>query len=169
MYFLNKLDESVDKISRIFMWIYAVTAIITIYEIFMRYILNSPTVWVHETVTYLGGFCLVLANNFCIKNDLHMRVDILYNVVSPRTKNVLNIFHNLCGIFLFVSLVYGTYFMFDKSWFTPMGDLRLERTGSAWNPIYPAILKAFLLFSLAICCLQHLKKLINCFVIKNHV
>lgn len=128
-------------------WLYALVVIISIWEIFMRYVFNDPTEWVHETVTFIVGFCLLLGNNYCMSRDSHMRVDLLYSNAGPKLKYVLEIFNTTAQVILFALLVYVSFLITQKAWFTPLGELRLQRTGSPLNPPYPALLKLLLLLS----------------------
>lgn len=44
---------------------------------------------------------------------------------------------------------------------TPAGEFRLETSGSAWNPVYPGLLKVFLLVVLVALALQFVVLAIN--------
>jgi hypothetical protein len=44
--------------------------------------------------------------------------------------------------------------MVGRAAFRPDGSFRLERSGSAWDPVYPGAMKVFLLVVLAVMAVQ---------------
>jgi TRAP-type C4-dicarboxylate transport system permease small subunit len=49
---------------------------------------------------------------------------------------------------------YAMYYMTTRAIFTPAGDLYMQRSGSAWNSIWPTITKIFILFVFLVLILQ---------------
>ena len=101
----NKFENAIDRFSISLgdkiAWLYVGVVAVSMYEIFMRYLFNNPTEWVHETVTYTVGLCVIVANNYCMSKDLHMRVDLIYSNAKPMLKFCLKIFNNVAMIVLF--------------------------------------------------------------------
>jgi tripartite ATP-independent transporter DctM subunit len=62
--------------------------------------------------------------------------------------------NGLLALFFAVAIAYAAYTMVEKSWWTPQGDIRLERSGSAWNPITPAVIKLALLVTSIVLAVQ---------------
>lgn len=64
-------------------------AVITTYEVLMRYFLNRPTVWVTES----SGYLLILATMFGAVYTLywrgHINITLLYRRFTPRTQTIL--------------------------------------------------------------------------------
>lgn len=154
--FITRLDSYIDRLGNIIAWAFLVSVAISFYEIASRYLFDSPTIWVHETTIMICALCMAYGGTYCLARDSHIRIRILYDAVGEKGKRVLDIINALLTLFFCVLLTYAAYIMTEKALFTPMGDWRLETTGSAWNPIYPAIVKFFLFAVLILMSLQSL-------------
>lgn len=157
----NWLDRAMYRLGDAASLFFIVTACISFYEIVMRYAFNSPTIWVHETASFIGGTLFVLGGSYALATNRHVRVVLLYDVVSETTRKVLNVFHHLMGMLFSALMVYASYHMTKSAWYTPWGDLRPETSGSAWDPAFPAYIKLFILIIFSIMFLQFLLHLIQ--------
>ncbi len=154
---LDKVIEWIgEKLSIIFLFIVA----ITFYEVMMRYFFDSPTIWVHELAMFLGGSLFVLGGAYALANDKHVRVVLLYDNVSLKTRRFLNVFHHIMGLIFSVMMVWASYRMAKESWFKPWGDMQLETSGTAWDTHFPAYLKAIIFVTMIILTVQFVLKLI---------
>lgn len=154
------LDRIIEKIGEYLSLIFLFIVIISFFEILMRYLFNSPTSWVHETASFLGGCLFVFGGAYAISIDKHVRVVLLYDNVSAKTKTYLNLFHHIVGMAFSVMMVWASYLMVMDSWFAPWGELRLQTSGSAWNPAFPAYLKGIIFLTMIILSIQFFLKLI---------
>jgi len=157
----NILDKAIAKISELFSLLFVFTVIISFYEVASRYLFNAPTIWVHETASFIGGALFVIGGAYALATDKHVRVVLIYDSVSQKTKHYLNIFHHLAGLLFSGLLIYAAWQTVQNSWFTPWGDVRLETSGSAWNPPFPALLKGIILFTVCLMFIQFILHLIN--------
>jgi TRAP-type mannitol/chloroaromatic compound transport system permease small subunit len=84
------------------------------YEVIARYVFNSPTNWVHEAMFLMFGMQYLLAGAYALREDAHVRVDVIYLMLSDRTKVVTDL---ITSVFFFVFavtlLVTGYIFMKD--------------------------------------------------------
>lgn len=154
------LDRCILWIGNLLSLLFVVTVAISFFEILMRYLFNAPTIWVHESASFIGGSLFVLGGAYALANNKHVRVVLIYDLVSERARCCLNIFHSMAGIVLTTLLSYGAWMMVEGAWFTPLGDLQLETSGSAWNPPFPALLKAQILLIVGVMFIQFLLHLI---------
>ena len=157
----NLLDRLILRIGNLLSLLFIFTVAISFYEIVMRYIFNAPTMWVHESASFIGGSLFVVGGAYALANNKHVRVVLIYDQVSERTRHYLNIFHHLAGLAFTGMLVYGAWEITYSSWVTPFGDIRLETSGSAWDPAFPSLLKAVILVVVCIMFIQFLLHLIN--------
>ncbi len=108
----------VDKINR---WVgnyvayWAVIAVfIYYYEVIARYVFNAPTNWAHEGMFLMFGMQYLLAGGYALLEDSHVRVDVLYENCSFRTKAIIDI---VTSVFFFIFagalLVTGWIFLVD--------------------------------------------------------
>jgi TRAP-type C4-dicarboxylate transport system permease small subunit len=157
----NGLDKLLARVSEMLSYLFVFTVIISFYEVLSRYLFDSPTIWVHETASFIGGSLFVIGGAYALATDKHVRVVLLYDIVSQKTRHYLNLFHHIAGLFFSGMLVYGAYQMVANSWFTPWGDVHLETSGTAWNPPFPALLKGLILFTVILIFIQFVLHLIN--------
>ena len=78
------------------------------FELTMRYVFSAPTIWVHETSSYLYGALAILAGAYVLHHGLHIKVDVVYGRFSPRARAILDSFTFMCFfVFVGVVLIYG--------------------------------------------------------------
>ncbi|WP_428773890.1 TRAP transporter small permease subunit [Vibrio sp.] len=157
----NTLDKVIAKLSEILSLLFVFTVIISFYEVASRYLFNAPTIWVHESASFIGGALFVLGGAYALATDKHVRVVLIYDAVSEKTKHYLNIFHHLAGLLFSGLLTYAAWQMVTNSWLTPWGEVRLETSGTAWNPPFPALLKGLILVTVVLMFIQFTLHLIN--------
>ncbi|MEL7291550.1 MAG: TRAP transporter small permease subunit [Pseudomonadota bacterium] len=157
----NILDKAITKVSEILSLLFAFTVIISFYEVVSRYVFDAPTIWVHETASFIGGSLFVIGGAYALATDKHVRVVLIYDSVSQRTKHYLNIFHHLAGLLFSGLLIYAAWQMVNSSWFAPWGELKLETSGTAWDPAFPALLKGLILLTVSVMFIQFVLHLIS--------
>lgn len=141
----NFLDRWILTVGNSLSLLFIVTVAISFYEIFMRYLFNAPTIWVHETASFIGGLLFVYGGIYTLANNKHIRVVLIYDLVSQHYKHYLNIFHHIMGLLFSGMLLFASYETAYSSWIKPWGSIQPETSGSAWDPVFPAYLKAIIL------------------------
>jgi len=76
------------------------------YEVIMRYFFNAPTRWAFELNIYLLCACALLAGGYCLLQEGHVRVDILYVRFSPRTKAIIDLVTSILFFCLCIVLIW---------------------------------------------------------------
>jgi len=148
------LSRAVLLLGKGFAGLFVISMVILIYEVVMRYVFNAPTIWVHETTVFLCAVGFVFGGLHSVSRNGHIRVVLLYDWVSERTRRCLDV-----GIYVACSLATGifSYALWPtvvKSFWSPSGAFRVVTSGSAWNPPYPSLLRAFLFVTLIATTLQ---------------
>jgi TRAP-type mannitol/chloroaromatic compound transport system permease small subunit len=69
------------------------------YEVLARYVFNSPTNWVHESMFLMFGMQYMLCGAYAYYTDQHVRVDVLYTRFSARGKAIADI---VTSVFFFI-------------------------------------------------------------------
>ena len=85
------------------------------YEVICRYVFNSPTNWAHEGMFLMFGMQYLLAGAFALRDNAHVRVDVLYANLSPRTRATLDL---VTSVFFFVfagALAWTGYIFFSDA------------------------------------------------------
>jgi len=107
--------------------VFALPAVM-LYEVVLRYIFNSPTIWVFEVSNFLFGGIIILGGGYLLLHKGHVSVDIIYNRLSVRGRAILD----LCTsplFFLFVGVL--MWQGIDMFW-TSLS--RWENSPSVWAP-----------------------------------
>lgn len=154
------LDSVIEKLGEWLSIIFLFVVIISFYEVLMRYLLNAPTIWVHETAAFLGGSLFVFGGAYALATDKHVRVVLIYDMVSAKTRAYLNVFHHIMGMIFSAMMVWASYSMVKSAWLAPWGEVRLETSASAWNPAFPAYLKAIIFITMIILTVQFVLRFI---------
>lgn len=76
-----------------------VLAFVVAFEVFSRYFLNKPTIWAYDLSLFLFGYIAALGGAYAQQQRAHINVDILYNKVSPRVRNIFNMLSFTLAIF----------------------------------------------------------------------
>ncbi|WP_138438485.1 TRAP transporter small permease subunit [Marinobacter alexandrii] len=155
------LDRAIVWLGKKLSLVFALIAVVSLYEIVRRYLFNSPTLWVHETVTFAGATLFVLGGLYALATDKHVRIVLVYDSMSPAVQRWLRVVHHLLGLLFSSLLLYASWFMAQSAVVAPWGGWRLETSGSAWNPPFPALLKVVIFVAVVILTLQFLLHLIR--------
>ncbi len=84
------------------------------YEVLARYVFNSPTNWAHESMFLMFGMQYLISGAYAFREDSHVRVDVVYQLLPERAKVVTDI---VTSVFFFIFagtlLVTGWIFLVD--------------------------------------------------------
>jgi TRAP-type mannitol/chloroaromatic compound transport system permease small subunit len=131
----------IDKLSRItgeYVAYWAALAVFAYYyEVIARYIFNSPTNWVHESMFLMFGIQYMLAGAYGYRDETHVRVDIVYSQLSARGRAFCDVMTSFF-FFLFsgTMLVTGWRFASDAM---AVGEHSFTEWGIEYWPVKLAI------------------------------
>ncbi|HJL53329.1 MAG TPA: TRAP transporter small permease subunit, partial [Arenicellales bacterium] len=89
------MDRFADATGRCVAWLTIAMMLITCLVVFLRYLLNTGSIALQESVTYLHGIVFLLGIAYTLKQKAHVRVDIIYQRLAPRTKAWLDLLGTL--------------------------------------------------------------------------
>jgi TRAP-type mannitol/chloroaromatic compound transport system permease small subunit len=81
------------------------------YEVVARFIFNSPTNWVHESMFLMFGMQYMMSGAYAYREDQHVRVDVVYSKFSPRGKAIADIITSVF-FFIFIGTLFVTSYRF---------------------------------------------------------
>ncbi|NWF57159.1 MAG: TRAP transporter small permease subunit [Syntrophaceae bacterium] len=146
--FVHRIDSISEWSGKIFSWLSLPLVLFMSYDVIMRYLFQAPTKWAYETTWMLYGALFILGGAYGLKHKLHVRVDILYNRWSSRTRAIFDflvyilIFFPVFYILVTHSMIYAYY-----SW-----EVLEVSYVSYWQPpVYPiktVMVVGFVLFAL---------------------
>lgn len=141
---------------------------ILVIEIFLRYALNAPTIWAHETVIFLTASAFVFGGLYVVARNTHIRVVLIYDYLPKPIRRHFDIAISFTCCLASGIFAWAAWKGVQRAIWTPAGDFRLETSGSAWNPPTPGLLKVFLLFILIVMTVQFLIFTVAYFKKKDH-
>ncbi|WP_208983508.1 TRAP transporter small permease subunit [Pannonibacter carbonis] len=150
----GRLGRLIDKGAIVFAAGIVLAMLILINEVFLRYVLNAPTIWAHETTIFLCGIAFLYGGLLCTARDRHIRVVLIYDFVPKGLRRYLDVVISLICAAASLMFAWAAWLMVARAAFRPDGTIRLERSGSAWDPAFPGLLKIFLLVIMSVMALQ---------------
>jgi len=108
-----------------------VLSVLIAYEVISRYAFQAPTPWAFEISYMLMGTCFLLAIAFCLQLRRHIRVDFLYDHVSPKKRASIDLMGFV--FFLLPMLVWCSWGLWV--YFLEAYKVNEVSGESAWNPI----------------------------------
>jgi len=155
------LGRWVDRGGLLFAAGIVLSMVILLNEVVLRYLFNAPTIWAHETTIFLCGAAFLYGGLYCTARDRHIRVVLIYDALPDRARRMLDVVISLICMVASGFFAFAAWLMVQKAAFRPDGSFRLERSGSAWDPVYPGLIKVFLLIVLGIMTVQFLILAVN--------
>jgi len=128
---MTRILHFIDSLSawsgKAFAWCIVILTFSTCYEVFVRYALNSPTVWAFDMSVQMYGALFMMSGAYALSQDAHVRGDVLYRLLSKRTQAkidlVLYILFLMPGAFALIYYGYGfaadSWFYKEVSWSSP--------------------------------------------------
>jgi len=86
------------------------------YEVFARYVFNSPTIWVLEINQYVMCAYIALTGGYVMSHNAHVNVEIFYEKFSPKRKALVNIVTSVCFYAVVLILLWKSGIMAWESW-----------------------------------------------------
>ena len=122
---IHAIEQLSIWIGRAFGWCILILTFSVAYEVFVRYVLNAPTVWVFDMMVQMYGALFVMAGPYALAQDTHVRADVIYRLLSPRRQARLDFL--LYIVFFFPGMVALVWF----GWEIAMDSWRYQEV--SWN------------------------------------
>lgn len=104
-----RVIETISQYSgRVFMWFTLALVLLLTMEVFMRYVLNNPTIFSYEISTMLGVTIACGGLAYTHLHNGHVRVDVIWRLLSPRGRAIADIV--TAFLFFFPVIFAITYF-----------------------------------------------------------
>jgi TRAP-type mannitol/chloroaromatic compound transport system permease small subunit len=65
---------------RAFGWCILILTLSVSYEVFVRYVLNAPTVWAFDMMIQMYGALFLMCGAYALAQDTHVRADVVYRL-----------------------------------------------------------------------------------------
>jgi len=130
--FFNLIDIISGKIGDGLSILIIVIMFFTTIEVVLRYVFNSPTIWVWPLSRQIFGVYILFAGIYAMSKNAHIRIEIIYNLLPKRMKQIAS----LLGMLSFISFM--GVLIWQGAW---MGQNSLSSGETAHGafriPLYP--------------------------------
>jgi len=93
------------------------------YEVIMRYLFNSPTIWVNEVSRFLQIWATYLALTYSFHKQDFIRITVIYDRLNDNGKKILDFIS-----FIFI-LIFSSFVVY-YGWLIAYDSLKVGRTSS---------------------------------------
>ncbi|MEQ3755649.1 MAG: TRAP transporter small permease subunit [Planktomarina sp.] len=77
-------------VGRSFGWCILILTLSVSYEVFVRYVLNSPTVWAFDMMIQMYGALFLMCGAYALAQDNHVRADVIYRLFPVKVQASLD-------------------------------------------------------------------------------
>ncbi|WP_116134678.1 TRAP transporter small permease subunit [Tropicimonas sp. IMCC34043] len=155
------LGRAINRFGIFFAIAILASAFMLFFEVIMRYVFNSPTTWVHETVVFLNACAFIFGGLYVAALNRHIRVVLIYDHLGGRLRRGFDIAISIACMISSGFFAWASWQAVKRAAWTPQGEIHIETSGSAWNPAYPGIIKIFLFVIMILLTIQFLILAIN--------
>jgi TRAP-type mannitol/chloroaromatic compound transport system permease small subunit len=106
------LDTFTDWTGRCIAWLLLVMVLTTVVVVVLRYALNQSAIVLQESVMYLHAVTFMLGIPFALKEDAHVRVDLIYGRLGARSRAAID----LAGHLLFLVPVALALLLYSRTY-----------------------------------------------------
>ena len=111
------IDKVSTWIGQFFSWLIVALTFMISWEVFSRYVLDSPHAWAFDVMSMMYGTLFMMAGAYTLSKNGHVRGDVLYGFFPPRLQAwldlILYIVFFIPGV---VALAYAGYGFAAESW-----------------------------------------------------
>jgi len=84
IFIIHSIEQLSIWVGRAFGWCILILTLSVAYEVFVRYVLNAPTVWVFDMMVQMYGALFLMAGPYALAQDTHVRADVFTRFLSTR-------------------------------------------------------------------------------------
>ena len=111
------IDRVSTWIGQFFSWLIVALTLMISWEVFSRYVLDSPHAWAFDVMSMMYGSLFMMAGAYTLSKNGHVRGDVLYGFFPPRLQAwfdlILYFVFFIPGVF---ALAYAGYGFAADSW-----------------------------------------------------
>ena len=150
------IDKLTDNIANGLLYILIVLIVLVFSTVFFRYVFNMSYIIIQEIIMYLHALIFMFGISYALKENSHVKIDVLYNTLNKRTQRVISI----AGLVSFILptalfIIYISIDMTTQSW------VILEGSSEAGGLNLVFILKSLIPISGVLIFLQGISELIK--------
>ena len=149
----NPVDRLSKQIGEKLSIVFLAAVLITAFEVVMRYVFNSPTIYVHDSAIALSAVGFIFGGAYALQRREHIRISVIYDLLPRPAQRLCDAIALTVTTFFVAVLTYAASKM-------ALTSLKLmETSGRAWDVPIPAFLKTMLAVGAALMLAQALVQL----------
>ena len=150
------IDKLTDNIANGLLYILIALILLVFFTVFFRYVFNMSYIIIQEIIMYLHALIFMFGISYALKENSHVKIDVLYNTLNKRIQRVISI----AGLVSFILptalfIIYISIDMVTQSW------MILEGSSEAGGLNLVFILKSLIPISGVLIFLQGISELIK--------
>ena len=102
---------------------FLVIVVLTLAQVFARYVLDSPLLWSEELVRLLLVWVVFLGSAVVCWDGRHLNVDTFYSRIPEKFRIVIRVFNALIAIFFLTVLAWYSLPLIQLEWIINMGSM----------------------------------------------
>ncbi|RMF41254.1 MAG: TRAP transporter small permease [Alphaproteobacteria bacterium] len=150
------IDRIALFIGRITMVLIISMTSVMLYEVFMRYVVEAPTLWANELTLWIGGYVFLFAGLYAMQQRCHIRIFLLYDAVPRWLQRTFDIIWVALLVVFAGFLIFGSYYQVFV-----IKLYKWEMFGTAFDPPIPATVQPMILIVIALVAIQAILNLIS--------
>lgn len=139
----QRIDTVFIRLGHLVSILFLIVVCISFYEVIMRYLFDSPTIWVHETTSFLVSLALLFGGISCYAAEKHIAMTFISNSFPRMIRWYTVLFVEACTLVFSLMMAYGAYLSAHDAFISPFGKFRMQTSGSALDMPFPALNKGF--------------------------
>ncbi len=102
------IDKIIEKVKSLCSWLSFLLVILITVDVFLRYVFNFSSASLYELEWHFFAAIFLLGSSVTLQNDEHVRVDVFYNRLSKKKKEVINLIGNIFFLVPFSLVIFYT-------------------------------------------------------------
>ena len=149
------IDRVALFIGRVTMLLIVSMTGVMLYEVFLRYVLEAPTLWANELTLWIAGFVFLFSGVYAMQQRCHIRIFLLYDAVPRWMQHTFDVISVLMLVVFACFLVFGSFHQVFVVKF-----YKWEMFGTAFDPPIPATVQPMILIVISLIAVQAIINLI---------
>lgn len=139
----RRIDTVFIRLGHLVSFLFLIVVCISFFEVIMRYLFNSPTIWVHETTSFLVSLALLFGGISCYAAEKHIAMTFISNSFPRMIRWYTVLLVETFTLIFSIMMAYGAFLSAKDAFISPFGKFRMQTSGSALDMPFPALNKGF--------------------------
>ncbi len=151
----NVVDRAIEGIAKGLSFCFALSIVVTIYDVIADVLFKSPTIWVYDVVTTAIAVAFLIGGSYALMRREHICITALYDRFPLTTRLRCDIATSLLAI---AYLAVFAWFSFNMAWLSIQD---WEVSGSAWAQPTPVVVKVAMVIGSLLMILQMISNIVG--------